>query len=77
MLMAACTTPTAEPTAEPTAVPTEVPTVAPTAVPTEAPTAAPTEVPLGPVLKIGQITSASGAMALYSLQQQRGFQTRP
>lgn len=75
MLLAACTTPTAEPTAEPTAVPTEAPVVEqPTAVPTEAPTEAPTEVPLGEVLKIGQITSASGAMALYSLQQQRGFQ---
>ncbi len=74
MMLAACTTPTAEPTVEPTAVPTQAPMDKPTEVPTEAPTAAPTEVPLGPVLKIGQITSASGAMALYSLQQQRGFQ---
>lgn len=53
---------------------TPVPTAAPTAAPTEAPTAAPTEEPLGEVLKIGMITSASGAMALYSQQQQRGFQ---
>ncbi len=73
MLLAACQTPTAAPTAEPTQVPA-TPVPQPTAVPTEAPTAAPTEVPLGPVLKIGQITSASGAMALYSQQQVRGFQ---
>lgn len=73
MLLAACQTPTAAPTAEPTQVPaTPVPQA--TAVPTVAPTEAPTEVPLGPVLKIGQITSASGAMALYSQQQVRGFQ---
>jgi len=63
ILLSACATPTAAPTAEPTAAPTEA-----------AATAAPTEEPLGEVLKIGQITSASGAMALYSLQQQRGFQ---
>ena len=63
ILLSACAKPTAVPTAEPTAAPTEV-----------AATAAPTEEPLGEVLKIGQITSASGAMALYSLQQQRGFQ---
>lgn len=63
ILLSACATPTVAPTAEPTAAPTEA--VA---------TAAPTEEPLGEVLKIGQITSASGAMALYSLQQQRGFQ---
>lgn len=63
ILLSACAKPTAAPTAEPTAAPTEV-----------AATAAPTEEPLGEVLKIGQITSASGAMALYSLQQQRGFQ---
>jgi branched-chain amino acid transport system substrate-binding protein len=63
ILMSACAQPTAVPTAEPTAVPTEA-----------AATAAPTEEPLGEVLKIGMITSASGAMALYSLQQQNGFQ---
>lgn len=66
ILLSACATPTAVPTAEPT--------VAPTEAATEVATAAPTEEPLGEVLKIGQITSASGAMALYSLQQQRGFQ---
>jgi branched-chain amino acid transport system substrate-binding protein len=38
-----------------------------TAVPTE-------EVVLGPVLKIGQIGQMSGLMALYGLQQQRGFE---
>lgn len=52
-------------------------------IPTEAPapvekTAEPveevTEVELGPVLKIGQIGMMSGAMALYGLQQQRGFE---
>lgn len=64
MLLTAC----AQPTVAPTAAPTEAPVV------TEAPTAAPTEIPLGPVLKIGMITSASGAMSLYSLQQQRGFE---
>ena len=63
VLLSACAKPTAAPTAEPTAAPTEAVV-----------TAAPTEEPLGEVLKIGQITSASGAMALYSLQQQRGFQ---
>ncbi len=61
MLLAAC----AKPTAAPTAAPTEAPT--------EAATPEPTPVPLGPVLKIGMISSVSGAMALYSLQQQRGF----
>ena len=70
MVLTACVqqvTPTPEPTAVPTAVPaTEVPTdVAPTAEP---------EVELGPVLKIGQIGQMSGAMALYGLQQQRGFE---
>ena len=62
LLLSACTTPKATPTPEPTVAPTE------------AATAAPTEEPLGEVLKIGMITSASGAMALYSLQQQRGFE---
>ncbi len=61
---------TAPTTPPPTAAPTAAPTVAPTAVPT----AAPTTVALGKLLKIGMITSASGAMALYSQQQQRGFQ---
>ena len=62
MLLAAC--------AKPTAAPTEAPA---TEAPTEAATPEPTAVPLGPVLKIGMISSVSGAMALYSLQQQRGF----
>lgn len=62
MLLSAC----AKPTAAPTAVVTEAPVVV-----TEAPVA--TAVPLGPVLKIGMISSVSGAMSLYSLQQQRGF----
>ncbi len=76
MLLSACATPTAAPTEAPTVAPTEVPAVATKApaVATEAPTAAPTEVPLGPVLKIGQITSASGVMMLYSQQQVRGFE---
>ncbi|MHB1120670.1 MAG: ABC transporter substrate-binding protein, partial [Bellilinea sp.] len=70
MVLTACVqqvTPTPEPTAVPTAVPaTEVPTdVAPTEEP---------KVELGPVLKIGQIGMMSGAMALYGLQQQRGFE---
>ncbi len=77
MLLSACATPAA------TEVPTDAPVVEPTSAPTEAPkpTEAPTEaapevteVPLGPILKIGQITSASGAMSLYSLQQVNGFQ---
>jgi branched-chain amino acid transport system substrate-binding protein len=34
----------------------------------------PTEEELGPVLKIGQIGMMSGSMALYGLQQQRGFE---
>jgi len=63
MLLAAC--------AKPTAAPTEAPVA--TEAPTEAATPEPTAVPLGPVLKIGMISSVSGAMALYSLQQQRGF----
>ena len=37
------------------------------------PTAAPTQTALGPVLKIGQISMLSGVMALYGLQQTRGF----
>jgi branched-chain amino acid transport system substrate-binding protein len=75
MVLSACVsqvTPTPElPTQEP---------VAPTEKPAE-PTAAPVEEveevaepELGPVLKIGQIGMMSGAMALYGLQQQRGFE---
>lgn len=71
LVLTACVqavTPTVEPTtppAEPTAVPTEAPTAAPTA---EATTA------LGSPLKIGQIGQMSGALALYGLQQTRGFE---
>ena len=67
LLLTACAKPA------PTAAPTVAPTEAPVVVETVAPTAAPTEAPLGEVLKIGMISSVSGAMALYSQQQQRGF----
>ncbi len=80
MVLSACVsqvTPTAEPETpveEPTAV-EEV--VEPTAAPVEEATAeeeVAEEPELGPVLKIGQIGMMSGAMALYGLQQQRGFE---
>ena len=61
----------AAPTAAPVVAPTEVPAAAPTAAPVVAPTEAP--VVEAKVLKIGQIGMMSGAMALYGLQQQRGF----
>jgi len=73
MLLAAC-----GPAATPTAAPTEPPAPAPTeAVATEAPTAAPTEAPTGltcaePV-KIGLITDASGALAIYGAHILRSF----
>lgn len=85
LVLSACVqqvTPTAEPTAkpaEPTAAPTQASAEA-TDVPAEKPaepTAAPTEAPapaeLGEVLKIGQLTQLSGALALYGQQQTRGF----
>jgi branched-chain amino acid transport system substrate-binding protein len=83
LLLSACATPT--PTPEPVAAPVEAPTQPPaptkTAEPTKEPEAPapepvvePTEVPLGPVLKIGQISQLSGAMALYGSQQTRGFE---
>lgn len=78
MLLGACVSqvtpepeqPVVEPTVaepvveEPTAVPTEVVVVEPTA----------EEPVLGPVLKIGQISWLSGALALYGQQQTRGFE---
>lgn len=75
MLISACTpaaTPTPAP--EPTTAPEPTKAPEPTAVPEPTKAPEPTEVPLGPVLKIGQITSASGAMSLYSQQQVRGFE---
>ena len=75
MVLTACAAPTATMPPAPTNTPvppkptaTEKP-AEPTAVPTEAPT----EVPLGPVLKIGQVTMLSGSMALYGQQQVEGF----
>ena len=76
MVLGACVQ-KVEPTPAPAA-PTAAPVVAPTeapAAPTAAPVVAPTEAPVveAKVLKIGQIGMMSGAMALYGLQQQRGF----
>ncbi|HZU85985.1 MAG TPA: substrate-binding domain-containing protein [Anaerolineaceae bacterium] len=75
MVLSACAAPTATIPPAPTNTPeppkptaTEKP-----AEPTLAPTEAPTEVPLGPVLKIGQVTMLSGSMALYGQQQVEGF----
>lgn len=84
LLLGACVqqvTPTAAPTkaAEPTKAPEATkapePTKAPEATKAPEPTVAPepTKETLGPVLKIGQIGQLSGALALYGLQQQRGF----
>lgn len=80
MVLSACVsqvTPTPEPAApveEPAAPVAEV--VEPTAETVEEveEVVEPEEVELGPVLKIGQIGMMSGAMALYGLQQQRGFE---
>jgi branched-chain amino acid transport system substrate-binding protein len=77
MVLSACVsqvTPTPEPVA-----PVEEPTapVEPTAAPVEEVEEVEEvveEPELGPVLKIGQIGMMSGAMALYGLQQQRGFE---
>ncbi len=57
-----------------TEAPVVKPTDAPVVKPTDAPVVVETEAPLGDVLKIGQIGMMSGAMALYGLQQQRGFE---
>lgn len=78
MLLGACVS---QVTPEPTQA-MEEPTVAEpvveeaTAVPTEAVVEEPTveEPVLGPVLKIGQLSWLSGALALYGLQQTRGFE---
>lgn len=72
MVLGACVS-SVTPTPEPTTPPVE-----PTTPPVEAtqvpePTAE-TMVELGPVLKIGQISMLSGAMALYGQQQTRGFE---
>jgi branched-chain amino acid transport system substrate-binding protein len=87
MLMSACAAATPVPTPEPAAPVQEPaapaapePVVEPTDVPEPEPVVEPTaepvveEVPLGPVLKIGQISQLSGAMALYGSQQTRGFE---
>jgi branched-chain amino acid transport system substrate-binding protein len=87
MLMSACAAATPAPTPEPAAPVQEPaapaapePVVEPTDVPEPEPVVEPTaepvveEVPLGPVLKIGQISQLSGAMALYGSQQTRGFE---
>jgi branched-chain amino acid transport system substrate-binding protein len=86
LLLTACAAPTPTPApieapveapAQPEA-PAEAPPVeAPVEVPAEPEPVdepAPAEVPLGPVLKIGQISQLSGAMALYGSQQTRGFE---
>jgi branched-chain amino acid transport system substrate-binding protein len=77
ILLGACVsqvteTPAPEPTeavVAPTDVPVEEPTDEPVAEPTEEPAAE-----LGELLKIGQISQLSGALALYGLQQTRGFE---
>jgi branched-chain amino acid transport system substrate-binding protein len=87
MLMSACAAATpapapepAAPVQEPAAPAAPEPVVEPTDVPEPEPVVEPTaepvveEVPLGPVLKIGQISQLSGAMALYGSQQTRGFE---
>jgi branched-chain amino acid transport system substrate-binding protein len=82
MLLSACvtaTTPTPAATQPPA--PTTAPTQAPqpttppaTAAPTTvAATTAPTTVPLGKVLKIGMLTTKTGAYAAYGIAQERGF----
>ncbi len=73
MVLSACATPTATLPPAPTNTP-EPPKATNTPKPAE-PTAteAPTEVPLGPVLKIGQISMLSGSMASYGAQQVEGF----
>ncbi|NSW50915.1 MAG: substrate-binding domain-containing protein [Anaerolineae bacterium] len=88
MMLSACVQEVQEPTEEPVAeeevVEEEVVEEEPTAEPVEEEVVEeePTEevveeeevVELGPVLKIGQISQLSGAMALYGQQQVRGFQ---
>ena len=87
LMLSACVTaatPTPEPTKPPA--PTTAPTQAPE--PTKAPeatkaavettkapaaTTAPTQAALGKVLKIGMLTTQTGALAIYGLAQERGF----
>lgn len=76
MILGACVSqvtpePPQPPAVEPTPLPQPTNTSAPVAV--EEPTEE-VEVELGPVLKIGQISWLSGALALYGQQQTRGFQ---
>lgn len=73
MLLAACATPTATVPPAPTNTPEPPKPTAKPDEPTAVPTEVPTEAPLGPVLKIGQISMLSGAMALYGAQQVEGF----
>lgn len=82
-LLAACgpaATPTVVPTVASTKEPTKVPTTVPTAVPTTPPTAvvteAPTEVPkltCASPIKVGLITDATGALAIYGAHILRSF----
>lgn len=74
LVLSACVT-AVEPTpVPPTTKPTDKPVEQATPLPTNTPVEKPTEVPLGPVLKIGQLASLSGGLALYGLQQTRGFE---
>jgi len=71
MLLAACTP-------APTPTPTSPPPPPPTAVPTEAPTEIPTEAPPPPFscaqpVKVGLITDATGALAIYGAHILRSF----
>lgn len=76
ILMTACAKPTPAPTTEVVeteVVETEVVVTEEPVEETEAPVEEPVEEALGPVLKIGMISSPSGAFALYAQQQERGF----
>ncbi len=66
------TAPVVEPTKapEPTAVPTEAPTAEPTAAPTEAP---PAGLTCAEPVKVGLITDATGALAIYGAHILRSF----
>ncbi len=78
MLLGACVSQVTPEPEQPVVEPTVAEPVVeePTAVPTEAVVVEPTaeEPVLGPVLKIGQISWLSGALALYGQQQTRGFE---
>ncbi len=76
LLLAACGG--GQETVEPTEAPTVEPTEAPVVEPTEAPTAEPTEAPVvgltcAEPIKIGLITDASGALAIYGAHILRSF----